>query len=100
MFRAAAYGVRRDRGPALRDVAAVEQYAARLDNPNGEQAGSIAEGLAFVHLMLGDTTEAITELQRVLTLPTGESAAFLRVVPDLEPLHGNAAFQRMLAAAH
>jgi serine/threonine-protein kinase len=76
----------------------------------GEQAVALLpvakdakDGPAFLNLMaqiyakLGEPDAAIDRVEKLLSIPSGESIPLLRIDPVWDPLRGNPRFQRLVA---
>jgi serine/threonine-protein kinase len=80
---------------ATKEIAAIKQDARQLDNPAGIIAAREAQSLAAAYMALNDPDDAVAELAQVLTLPSGKSAAYLRVDPEWDSLRTNPGFQKL-----
>lgn len=54
------------------------------------------EALALVQVLLGDREEAMTTLERLLTLPSATTRARLRVVPHYASLRDHPRFTKLV----
>ncbi len=81
---------------AQQGIAAIERDLKTLENPAGIVAAEDAEVLAGTYTVLGDTSDAITQVARMLQLPSGKSPPYFRVDPEWDALRGNPAFQRLM----
>jgi tetratricopeptide (TPR) repeat protein len=54
--------------------------------------------LARIYVMIGDYEQAIEQLEYLLSIPSGMSAALLRVDPFWDPLRSSPRFQMLLEA--
>ncbi len=77
---------------------ALRETSERLRSlPDLFVAQEMRKGLAEAFIVAGDHEKALDELRRLMADPSAVSVALLRVDPIYDPLHGNAAFQALLA---
>ncbi len=55
--------------------------------------------LACIHAMTGNSDAAVDELERLLSIPSFNSRAMLRIDPEWTPLRSNPRFQKLVAEA-
>jgi serine/threonine-protein kinase len=84
---------------AAQGIAAIQHDGQLLDNPTGPLAADQADALAEAYNQLGDANNTITQITRMLQLPTGKSAAYFRTDPEWDWLRGNPSFQAALSGA-
>ena len=53
--------------------------------------------LAVIHVMAGEDAEALAEIERLLSVPSFISPAWLRANPQWAPLWGDPRFEALLA---
>ena len=76
---------------AERAIALLPSGKDAVDGPRNE------ENLAFVEVLVGDKNRAIPRLRRLLEIPYTDclTPALLRLHPQLDPLRGDPAFQKL-----
>ncbi len=67
-----------------------------LDGSQRDSLGYRLRDLAEIYLRVGDTKQAIEQLDRLLSIPSFFSAAFLALDPTWRALHDDPQFQAML----
>ena len=97
-----AYAVLGDKNAALK-----EAERANTLKPGAQDVASVSgleENLALIETILGDNSDAISNLSRILELPyestsglygTPVTAALLRLDPTWDPLRGDPAFRKL-----
>ena len=96
MQLAIAYALLGRKGDALREAArAAEILPVSRD---GNDGADLQEDYAFVETLVGETDSAVKRLAFLLSIPSDVSVNLLRADPMWDPLRGNSAFQRLVAA--
>jgi hypothetical protein len=65
---------------------------------DGNDGADLQEDYAFVQTLVGETDAAVKRLAFLLSIPSDVSMNLLRFDPMWDPLRGNEAFQRLVAA--
>ena len=94
--RAAANARLGRRDDVRQDLARMAQLTRAVENPSSTEAAYYACAVARTHAMVGDTESALSELERCLTLPSGYSGPYFRLVPEFDVLRSDPRFQRIV----